>query len=114
MSSKNYRWMFSDLAYSRNLDLYHNNFKKGKIASIRRNPYWDLNRNVKPYFCAFFDKPKYEFKDLKSTTLQDAKKEAEVLVIERLAEQIISLRNEIEEVEMLIEDFIQEVENDKQ
>ncbi|RGJ66538.1 hypothetical protein DXD51_10465 [Eubacterium sp. TM05-53] len=116
MSAKKYHWMFSDLKYSNNLNLYCDMFCKGEkpFACIRRNPFRAGGRDTKPYICTFCEKLQFETKFLKSTTLQDAKKEVEALVIERLAKRIISLRNEIEETEMVIEDFRQGADNGKQ
>lgn len=116
MSAKKCHWMFDNLKYSKKLNLYCDLFRNGKIpfACIRINPFRDQGNDTRPYTCTFCEKPQFETKFLKSETLQDAKKEVEVLAIERLAERIISLRNEIEEIETLIEGFIQEVENDKQ
>lgn len=101
--------MFSDLKYSNNLNLYCDMFCKGEkpFVCIRRNPFRAGGHDTKPYICTFYERSQCETKFLKSTTLQDAKKEVEALVIERLAKRIISLRNEIEETEMVIEDFMQ-------
>ena len=116
MSAKKCHWMFDNLKYSKKLNLYCSLFRKGKIpfACIGINPFRDEGNDARTYMCTFCDKPQFETKFLKSKTLQDAKKEVEDLAVERLAERIISLRNEIEEIKTLIEGFIQEVENDKQ
>ncbi len=104
MNEKNYCWEFNEKEDT--YQLYYKRFYEREIiATIKCSA--SPGEPILPgdYRCVFGARLNYSYEYLKSTSIEEAKKESEALIVQMLNKKIDFLYYEIEVTEMVKEDF---------
>lgn len=104
MNEKNYYWEFNKEKDT--YELYYKRFYEREIiATIKCSALPGEPILPGEYRCVFGARLNYSYEYLKSTSIEEAKKESEALIVQMLNKKIDFLYYEIEVTEMVKEDF---------
>lgn len=104
MNTKNYYWEFNT---NKNIyELYYTRFfKRDLIATIKNNALSQEPILLGDYKCVFGRMLNFNCIDLKSTSIEEAKNEVEILIVHGLNKKNDILHYDIQVNEMIIKDF---------